>query len=266
MSVKRLSSRNGVVVGGRWESKVGALVNLCSSACHARLRGGGRCVAMPIVLFVTISSLVLIASCSRLSGGAREGGSTSRVKETSAVSVVPTVAPSEAADYVCAGIPNSSLKAMFGDSVEVVAASPNIANAVCLVSVDGRRVFVSEFRYTWAGHGGWKSAYVFPGDVTSTFSFDSVDGKGEAKVDEGSNPEVGTTVYTCGDRQLILAASDGSAMRGDMKANLVDLTHSTLPWLCGSAPIPGLGETLEEYRPPFLKTPSPSADGTTDIP
>ena len=106
----------------------------------------------------------------------------------------------------------------------------------------------------------------FPGDVTSTFSFDGVDGKGEAKVDEGSNPEVGTTVYTCGDRQLILAASDGSAMRGDMKANLVDLTHSTLPWLCGSAPIPGLGETLEEYRPPFLKTPSPSADGTTDIP
>ena len=55
-------------------------------------------------------------------------------------------------------------------------------------------------------------------------------------------------------------------MRGDMKANLVDLTHSTLPWLCGSAPIPGLGETLGEYRPPFLKTPSPSVEGTTDIP
>lgn len=245
---------------------MGTLVNLRSSACSARLCGGGRCVAMPIVLFMTIASLVLIASCSRLSDGAGERGTTRKVKETSAVSVVPTVAPSEAADYVCAGIPSSSLKAMFGDSVEVVAASPNIANAVCLVSVDGRRVFVSEFRYAWAGHGGWKSAYVFPGDVTSTFSFDGVDGKGEAKVDEGGNPEVGTTVYTCGDRQLILAASDGSAMRGDMKANLVDLTHSTLPWLCGSAPIPGLGETLEEYRPRFLKSPSPSADGTADIP
>ena len=245
---------------------MGAFVNLRSSACSARLCGGGRCVAMPIVLFMTIASLVLIASCSRLSDGAREGGTTHKVKETSAVSVVPTVAPSEAADYVCAGIPNSSLKAMFGGGVEIVAASPNIANATCLVSVNGRRVFASEFRYAWADHGGWKSTYVTPGNITSTFSFDGVAGKGEAKVDGGSNPEVGTTVYTCGDRQIILAASDGSAMRGDMKANLVNLTQSALPWLCGSSPIPGLGKTMEEYRPRFLKTPSPSADGTADIP
>ena len=245
---------------------MGALVNLRSSAYSARLCGGGRCVAMPIVLFMTIASLVLIASCSRLSDGAREGGTTHKVKETSAVSVVPTVAPSEAADYVCAGIPSSSLKAMFGDGVKIVAASPDITNAVCLVSVNGHGVFTSKFRYVSGEYDGWASSYAIPGDVTSTFSFDGVDGKGEAKVDEGSNPEVGTTVYTCGDRQLILAASDGSAMRGDMKANLVDLTHSTLPWLCGSAPIPGLGETLEEYRPPFLKTASPSADGAADVP
>ena len=244
---------------------MGALVNLRSSAYSARLCGGGRCVAMPIVLFMTIASLVLIASCSRLSDGAREGGTTHKVKETSAVSVVPTVAPSEAADYVCAGIPSSSLKAMFGDGVKIVAASPDITNAVCLVSVNGHGVFTSKFRYVSGEYDGWASSYAIPGDVTSTFSFDGVDGKGEAKVDEGSNPEVGTTVYTCGDRQLILAASDGSAMRGDMKANLVDLTHSTLPWLCGSAPIPGLGKTMEEYRPQFLKTPSPSADGAADI-
>ncbi len=220
---------------------------------------------MPIVLFMTIASLVLIASCSRLSDGTREGGTTHKVKETSAVSVVPTVAPSEAADYVCAGIPSSSLKAMFGDGVKIVAASPDITNAVCLVSVNGHGVFTSKFRYVSGEYDGWASSYAIPGDVTSTFSFDGVDGKGEAKVDEGSNPEVGTTVYTCGDKQLILAASDGSAMRGDMKANLVDLTHSTLPWLCGSAPIPGLGKTMEEYRPQFLKTPSPSADGAADI-
>ena len=220
---------------------------------------------MPIVLFMTIASLVLIALCSRLSDGTREGGTTHKVKETSAVSVVPTVAPSEAADYVCAGIPSSSLKAMFGDGVKIVAASPDITNAVCLVSVNGHGVFTSKFRYVSGEYDGWASSYAIPGDVTSTFSFDGVDGKGEAKVDEGSNPEVGTTVYTCGDKQLILAASDGSAMRGDMKANLVDLTHSTLPWLCGSAPIPGLGNTMEEYRPQFLKTPSPSADGAADI-
>ena len=220
---------------------------------------------MPIVLFMTIASLVLIALCSRLSDGTREGGTTHKVKETSAVSVVPTVAPSEAADYVCAGIPSSSLKAMFGDGVKIVAASPDITNAVCLVSVNGHGVFTSKFRYVSGEYDGWASSYAIPGDVTSTFSFDGVDGKGEAKIDEGSNPEVGTTVYTCGDKQLILAASDGSAMRGDMKANLVDLTHSTLPWLCGSAPIPGLGKTMEEYRPQFLKTPSPSADGAADI-
>ena len=155
---------------------------------------------------------------------------------------------------------------MFGDGVKIVAASPDISKAVCFVSVNGHGVFTSKFRYVSGDHDGWDSSYAIPGDVTSTFSFDGVDGEGEAKVDGGSSPEVGTTVYTCGDRQLILAASDGSAMRGDMKANLVDLTHSTLPWLCGSGPIPGLGETLEKYRPSFLRTPSPSAGGTADIP
>ena len=241
------------------------LADLRSGACFARLRRDFRRAVTHTSSIVVIASFVLVASCSKQDNSVSDDTETREVKNTSAVSVVPT-APTAPADYVCAGIPNSSLRAMFGDDVKVVAASPNISNAVCLVSINGLRVFASEFRYVWADHGGWKSTYVTPGDVTSTFSFDGVDGKGEAKVDGGSSPEVGTTVYTCGDRQLILAASDGSAMRGDMKANLVDLTHSTLPWLCGSAPIPGLGETLEEYRPPFLKTPSPSADGMTDIP
>ena len=242
------------------------LADLRSEVCFTRLCGGFRRGVAHVSLIVLIVSFVLVASCSKHDNSVREENGTRGVENTSGASVVPTVAPSEAADYVRAGIPNSSLKAMFGDSAEVVAASPNITNAVCLVSVGGRRVFASEFRYAWADHGGWKSTYVTPGDVTSTFSFDGVDGKGEAKIDGGDSPEVGTTVYTCGDRQIILAASDGSAMRGDMKTNLVNLTHSTLPWLCGSAPIPGLGESLEEYRPSFLKTPSPSVDGTADIP
>lgn len=244
---------------------MGTLVNLRSSACSARLCGGGRCVAMPIVLFMTIASLVLIASCSRLSDGAREGGTTHKVKKTSAVAVVPTSAPTEAGEYVCAGIPSSSLKMMFADNVKIVADSPDITNAVCLVSVNGHGVFTSKFRYVSGEYDGWASSYAIPGDVTSTFSFDGADGEGEAKVDAGSRPDVGTTVYTCGDKQLILAVSDGSAMRGGLKANLVNLTQSTLPWLCDSSPIPGLGKAMEEYRPQFLKTPSPSADGAADI-
>lgn len=242
------------------------LADLRSGACFTRLRGDFRRGVAYISLIAVMVSFVLVVSCSKHDNSFSEETETRGVENISAVSVVSTVAPTDPADYVCAGIPNSSLRAMFGDGVRIVAASPNIADAVCLVSIDDRRVFASEFRYVWADHGGWKSTYVIPGDVTSTFSFDGVNGEGEAKVDGGSSPEVGTTVYTCGDRQLILAASDGNAMRGDMKANLVDLTHSTLPWLCGSAPIPGLGKTLEEYRPPALKNPSPSVDGTADIP
>ncbi len=238
----------------------------CYKSYPDRFGAGFRCDAVFISIFVVIVSIVLVASCSRAREGAVEHSETQAVHETLAVSVVPTSAPTDAESYVCAGIPSSSLKAMFGDGVKIVAASPDISKAVCLVSVNGHGVFTSKFRYVSGDHDGWDSSYAIPGDVTSTFSFEGVDGKGEAKVDGGSSPEVGATVYTCGDRQLILAASDGSAMRGDMKANLVDLTHSTLPWLCGSAPIPGLGETLEEYRPSFLKTPSPSADGTADIP
>ena len=235
-------------------------------SCLNRFGSGFRRDGLSVSIFVVIASIVLVSSCSRTRDGAVEDSETQAVHEVPAVGVVPTSAPTDAGSYVCAGIPSSSLKAMFGDGVKIVAASPDITNAVCLVSVNGHGVFTSKFRYVSGEYDGWASSYAIPGDVTSTFSFDGVDGKGEAKVDEGSNPEVGTTVYTCGDRQLILAASDGSAMRGDMKANLVDLTHSTLPWLCGSAPIPGLGKTMEEYRPPFLKTPSPSADGTADVP
>lgn len=241
------------------------LVNLSSGIFFARPGGGFRRVIMSISSFMMIASFASVASCSSFDDGAREKNEAHRVKETSAVSVVATSAPMDAADYVCAGIPSSSLKAMFGDGVKIVAASPDITNAVCIVSVNGHSVFTSKFRYVSGEYDGWASSYAIPGDVTSTFSFDGVDGEGEAKVDGGSRPDVGTTVYTCGDKQLILAVSDGSALRGELKAGLVNLTQSTLPWLCGSAPIPGLGKTMEEYRPRFLMTPSPFADGTADV-
>ena len=244
---------------------MGSLVTICSRVCSARLSGGFLRAATPILSFMAIASIVLVTSCSRFDGGAREKRETQKVQETSAVSVVSTSAPTGVGDYVCSGVPSSSLKAMFGDGVEIVAASPDITNAVCFVRVNGHGVFTSKFRYVSGEYDGWNSSYAIPGDVTSTFSFEGVDGEGEAKVDGGSRPDVGTTLYTCGDRQLILAVSDGSAMRGDMKANLVSLTQSTIPWLCGSAPIPGLGKTMEKYRPSFLMSPSPSAGGTPAI-
>ena len=242
-----------------------SFVSSCPESYSDRFGAKFRRGAVPVSIFVVIAFIMLVASCSKMRDGALEKSETPAVHEESAVAVVPTSAPTEAGEYVCAGIPGSSLKMMFGDNVKIVATSPDITNAVCLVSVNGHGVFTSKFRYVSGEYDGWASSYAIPGNVTSTFSFDGADGEGEAKVDAGSRPDVGTTVYTCGDKQLILAVSDGSAMRGGLKANLVNLTQSTLPWLCGSSPIPGLGKTMEEYRPQFLKTPSPSADGAADI-
>lgn len=98
------------------------------------------------------------------------------------------------------------------------------------------------------------------GRYGSDFSFEGVEGSGRANVDKGPDVRYGSTLFTCGDHYLALRAHDLSLMKGDPKANLINLTQSALPWLCGEEPVPGWGRTMEEARPSYAH---PTADAQT---
>lgn len=180
----------------------------------------------------------------------------------STVPVVSSVAPTDpGVGYKCPGIPDSALDAMLGTDYRVEVYPGN--QLTCSIWVDDSSVSASglvlfvKFWFSYEGSGPWDKGNVASGSYESDFSFEGVEGEGEAVIDEdrGDGEEVryGSTVFTCGDRYLVLSVYSIAAVRGDVKGNLVNLTHSTLPWLCGDEPVPGRGQTMEEIRPDYAQ-------------
>ena len=126
----------------------------------------------------------------------------------------------------------------------------------CWVRVPERKslIFYSAIGYIYKDRDPWTSNMVALGNTHSTFSFPDVDGFGEARIDTGPDAHYGTTVFTCEDHYLVLNVDEFSLTRGDVRANLINLTQSALPWLCQDQPIPGLGQTMEQVRPPWATT------------
>lgn len=175
-----------------------------------------------------------------------------------ATAVVAATAPSDPHDYTCPGIPDEALKAMFGQ--EATISTPRTGaffkGAECWVKVPERKslIFYSAIGYIYKDRDPWTSNMVALGNTHSTFSFPEVDGFGEARIDTGPDAHYGTTVFTCKDHYLALTVDEFSLTRGDVRTNLINLTQSALPWLCQDQPIPGLGQTMEQARPPWATT------------
>ena len=175
-----------------------------------------------------------------------------------ATAVVAATAPSDPHDYTCPGIPDEALKAMFGR--EATISTPRTGaffkGAECWVKVPERKslIFYSAIGYIYKDRDPWTSNMVALGNTHSTFSFPDVDGFGEARIDTGPDAHYGTTVFTCKDHYLALTVDEFSLTRGDVRTNLINLTQSALPWLCQDQPIPGLGQTMEQARPPWATT------------
>ncbi|VEG28932.1 Uncharacterised protein [Actinomyces howellii] len=130
----------------------------------------------------------------------------------------------------------------------------------CSVYVSGRdaRVFYSMYGYIGNGYDPWDNPGTSEGAVRSTFVFESVEnGHGEAHFDRSGTS--GTTVFTCGNHFFLAAVYNDGLVRGAVRPNLVNLTESVLPWLCGGEPMPGLGRTMEEMTPPW-SVPTSSAE------
>lgn len=201
---------------------------------------------------------VTLTACSGWTGG----GASPSARSTEAV--VGTQAPTDAWGYTrCPGISDEALEAMFGPDYYVTTYPRNGQDAsVCWVKVRGERgsVLSVEFWYVYGGRDPWETAQLPMGRYGSDFSFEGVEGSGRANVDKGPDARYGSTVFTCGDHYLALGADNLSPMKGDPRANLINLTQSALPWLCGDEPIPGLGRTMEEIRPPYAQ---PTTDAAT---
>ncbi|PHP51311.1 urea ABC transporter substrate-binding protein [Actinomyces ruminis] len=112
--------------------------------------------------------------------------------------------------------------------------------------------------------GPWDGGSLAWGREASTFTFDGIEGQGEAHTSSpGAKYDYGSTVFTCGDHYLAMSIRHASVMAGDMRENLIALTQSALPWLCQDQPIPGLGKTMEQARPYYAyPTPLPSPTPT----
>ena len=149
--------------------------------------------------------------------------------------------------------PDKALEAMFGQETTISTPRTGVffKGSECWVRVPERKslIFYSAIGYIYRDRDPWTSNMVALGNTHSTFSFPDVDGFGEARIDTGPDAHYGTTVFTCEDHYLVLNVDEFSLTRGDVRANLINLTQSALPWLCQDQPIPGLGQTMEQVRP-----------------
>ena len=173
--------------------------------------------------------------------------------------VVGAVAPPGPEGYTCSGLPDAAFTAMFGPEATAMATNSNIEGSNCWVEVPNSdfssMVFYSRFGYLSSEYSPWDDPMLAIGNSLSSFSFPDVDGVGNAKIGVGENAPYGTTVFVCGEHYLSLSIKKFSAVRGDVRDNLVNLTESSLPWLCQDQPIPGLGQTMEQVRPRWATAP-----------
>ena len=169
------------------------------------------------------------------------------------------VAPPGPEGYTCSGLPDAAFTAMFGPEATAMATKSDIEGSRCWVEVpnsdSSSPVFYSEFGYLSNVYSPWDSPMLTVGNSSSSFSFPEVDGVGNAKIGVGEDAPYGTTVFVCGEHYLSLSIKKFSAVRGDVRDNLVNLTESSLPWLCQDQPIPGLGQTMEQVRPRWATAP-----------
>ena len=224
---------------------------LLGNCCHKYVARNARVVAaVAALLFWTP-----IVACSSVSRGAAVSASTSTAATVSAVS---DVRPTDGNDYlVCPGIPESSLKEMFGEEVALSTES-SWRGTSCRASIENVTVFRSRFGFAREGEGPWDVPFVAHGPTTSEFSFSGVNGVGEAQIYNGTPRGHGTTAFTCDDHYLVMMVSDAKYMQGDLLSNLRVMTQNSLPWLCQGQPVPGLGMTMEEVRPPWASGSSSS--------
>ncbi|WP_237564312.1 hypothetical protein [Actinomyces sp. 432] len=212
----------------------------------------------------------LTAACLALVGCSLIPGSNQASPSAApATAVVPTTAPTgEDEKYTCPGIPNTALHAMFGPNITITASDKNITTASeCRAYHPGRdrMVFYSAFWYIYDERGPWDHGSLAWGPEVSSFTFEGIDGEGEARTSSpGAETDYGSTAFTCGDHYLALRIDHASVMAGDMRENLIALTQSALPWLCQNQPIPGLDKTMEQARPYYAyPTPLPSPTPTS---
>ncbi|VEG27897.1 Uncharacterised protein [Actinomyces howellii] len=177
------------------------------------------------------------------------------------------VAPTASLDgqFTCPGVPDDAVIAMFGPSVSFLPRfSTNkddyVTHLFCTVLVppsqsSGRSDMALTTRWGRLDEGinPWADAYDAP--IEDTFTVEGIGGTGTVYT---STEGGGAASFTCEDNYHYVTVSvyPGTGMRGDLKANLINLATSMTPWVCQGHTAPGLPAPIGQAQWPH-PTPTP---------
>ena len=178
------------------------------------------------------------------------------------------VAPTASLDgqFTCPGVPDDAVIAMFGPSASI---SPGystragyLSQLFCTVIVPRNpditsrtgRALTTRWGQLDEGINPWADAYDAP--IEDTFTVEGIGGTGTVYT---STEGGGAASFTCEDdyHYVTVSVYPGTGMRGDLKANLINLTTSMTPWVCQGHTAPGLPAPIGQAQWPH-PTPTPT--------
>ncbi|WP_127842909.1 hypothetical protein [Actinomyces wuliandei] len=201
---------------------------------------------------VVLLVCVVVGACSVLPWGGGDGGDVGAVAPAS-VSV-------EEAEFGCVGVPTSSFEVVLEEPVTFEQSVRyqddwGIRYVNCAAyAAEGRSVspvVIASFGRMYPGKSPVNQASAWQsGQEGEPFGVAGVDGEGEVALDDydGTTGPGGSAVFVCGDRYVVASVQPGHGMRGDRRANLVNLATSMTPWVCQGEPVPGAGQRFEDLE------------------
>ncbi len=216
------------------------------------VRGPGAVRGCLVRAGVVLLVCVVVGACSVLPWGGGDGGDVGAVAPAS-VSV-------EEAEFGCVGVPTSSFEVVLEEPVTFEQSVRyqddwGIRYVNCAAyAAEGRSVspvVIASFGRMYPGKSPVNQASAWQsGQEGEPFGVAGVDGEGEVALDDydGTTGPGGSAVFVCGDRYVVASVQPGHGMRGDRRANLVNLATSMTPWVCQGEPVPGAGQRFEDLE------------------
>ena len=213
-------------------------------------------------LCLTVATVLCtwLAACSGLPG----------LSDPTPTPTAAVVAPTASLDgqFTCPGVPDDAVTAMFGSSVTFSASYYNkgdyISHVLCTVLVPPSQTssrsgtaLTTRWGQLNEGINPWADAYDAP--IKDSFTIEGIGGTGTVYT---STEGGGAASFTCEDNYHYVTVSvyPGTGMRGDLKANLINLATSMTPWACQGHTAPGLPAPIGQAQwshPAPTPTPTP---------
>lgn len=193
------------------------------------------------------ASLLLAATCLMLCACSDSRGVHDMHSGKVGHNVAASISPEET-EFTCPGVPDSSVRSMFDSprfTRSYIGDNHSVSRIYCSVNGPGTGPAGLETTFgKWVdGLDPWGDSRYYEGEIVEHFHNDG--GSGEIRYSEEQGG--GAAMLTCSGDQyyVIVSVYPRSSMKGDLKNNLINLTESMTPWVCGGQNVPGLSVPLE---------------------